>query len=103
MAEKAPVLDVFIGRRGDAWRLYFAPASWRPGMLRAWMNERREIFPVARPDADDLAKFMWATDSPYEHRRTAHGGLEIRAAGRSAITLLIWLEQLVRSAPTLPS
>lgn len=103
MKEKWPVLDLFIGRDGDGWRMHFAPGSWRPGMLRPWMNERRDIFPVARPDADDLANFMWQTDSPYAHRQTADGGIEIRAEGRSAVTLLIWLDELVRSAPTLPS
>jgi len=32
MTEKAPMLDVFIGRRGDAWRAHFAPGSWMPPM-----------------------------------------------------------------------
>jgi hypothetical protein len=65
------------------------------------MDEHLEIFPVARPDADDLERFMWDTDSPYDHRRTTDGGLEIRAEGRSAMTLVVWLEELVRSAPCL--
>lgn len=103
MNEKTPVLDVVIGPAGDAWRMHFAPASWWSGMLQRRMNERREIFPVARPDAEDLENFMFQTDSPYEHRRTADGALEIRAQGRSAVTLVAWLEELVRSAPTLPS
>lgn len=103
MTEKAPVLDVFIGRHGDGWRMVFAPASWMPPMLQVWANDRREIFPVARPDADDLAKFMGKTDSPYESRRIADGGLEIRAEGRSAVTLLVWLDALVRAAPALAS
>ena len=97
------MLDVFIGRRGDAWRLVFAPLSWMPPMLGVRANGCREIFPVARPDADDLAKFMGETDSPYEHHRIADGGVEIRAEGRSAVTLLVWLDQLVRAAPALAS
>lgn len=103
MTEKAPVLDIFIGRHGDAWRLYFAPLSWMPAMLGVRTNGRREIFPVGRPDADDLEKFMWATDSPYEHRPIADGGIEIRAEGRSAVTLLVWLDERVRAAPALAS
>src|ERR1700730_4024991 len=99
MTQKAPVLDLFIGRHGHAWRLYVAPASWRPGVLRTRMDEHREVFPVARPDADDLERFMWETDSPYEHRRTGDGGVEILAKGRAAVTLLVWLEKLVRLAP----
>jgi len=43
---------------------------------------------------------MGETDSPYQHRRIADGGLEIRAEGRSAVTLLVWLDALVRAAPT---
>jgi hypothetical protein len=83
--------------------MYFAPASWLPGMLDAGVDERREIFPMRARDADELAEFMWKTDSPYEHRKFAEGGLEIRAEGRSAVTLVIWLEGVARSAPTLAS
>src|ERR1700693_4967090 len=97
MTQKTPVLDLFIGRDGDAWRLYVAPASWRPGVLRMRMDEHGEIFPVSQPDPDDLQRFMWETDSPYQHRRTGDGGVEILAKGRSAVTLLVWLEDLVRS------
>jgi hypothetical protein len=99
MNPKTPVLDLFIGRDHDAWRLYVAETSWTPGLLRARMDEHGEIFPVARPDADDLDKFMFETDSPYEHRRTSDGGIEILAKGRSAVTLLVWLEDIVRPAP----
>jgi hypothetical protein len=98
MVPKAPVLDLFIGRDGDGWRLYIAPTSWKPELLRTRMDERREIFPVARPDADDLDRFMFETDSPYEQRRTTDGGVEILAKGRSAVTLLVWLDGIVRAA-----
>lgn len=98
MTPKAPVLDLFIGRDGDAWRLYVAPASWQPGLLRMRMDEHREIFPVSQPDANDLESFMWETDSPYERRKTSDGGVEILAKGRSAVTLLVWLEDIVRPA-----
>jgi len=33
MISKAPVLDLFIGRDGDAWRLYVAARSWKPMLL----------------------------------------------------------------------
>lgn len=101
MEPKAPVLDLFIGRDHDAWRLYVAPTSWMPGLLRMRVDEHREIFPVAKPDADDLDKFMFETDSPYEHNRTTDGGIEILAKGRSAVTLLVWLEEIVQEAPKL--
>jgi hypothetical protein len=65
------------------------------------MDDPGTVFPVAKPDADDLDKFMFETDSPYEHRRTTHGGIEILARGRSAVTLLVWLEELVQTAPKL--
>jgi hypothetical protein len=61
-------------------------------------DEHREIFPVAKPDADDFDRFMRETDSPYEYRRTSDGGIEILAEGRSAVTLLVWLEDIVRPA-----
>ena len=50
MIPKAPVLDIFIGRDRDAWRLYVAARSWRPGLLRDRVDGRGTIFPVARPD-----------------------------------------------------
>jgi hypothetical protein len=70
-----------------------------PGLLRARADERGSIFPVAKPDVDDLDRFMFDTDSPYQHRRTGDGGIEIVASGRSAVTLLTWLEDVVSPAP----
>jgi hypothetical protein len=69
MNPKAPVLDLFIGRDHDAWRMYVAETSWMPGLLRMRADKRREIFPVAKPDADDLERFMFETDSPYAEAR----------------------------------
>lgn len=93
---QAPVLDLLITRDGDAWRLHVAPFSWTGGVLRERMDGRREIFPVSNPGAEDLHKFMFESDSPYEGGATADGGLQIRAKGRSAVTLLVWLEGIVR-------
>jgi hypothetical protein len=88
MRPMAPVLDVFIGRQGDAWRLYFSGLT---GRVEGW-----SIFPVGRPDVADLDRFMWDLDSPFERKATADGGLEILAKGRSALALAVWLEDLVR-------
>jgi Tat protein secretion system quality control protein TatD with DNase activity len=44
-----------------------------PGLLRMRVDEHREIFPVAKPDADDLDKFMFETDSPYAEARVMRG------------------------------
>jgi hypothetical protein len=95
MISKAPVLDLFIGRDGDAWRLYVAATSWKPMLLLDRMDERGSVFPVGKPDVADLARFMWNVDSPFEKRLTADGGVEILAKGRSAIALLVWLEGIV--------
>jgi hypothetical protein len=73
MIPKAPVLDLFIGRDHDAWRLYVAENSWVPGLLRMRIDVHREIFPVAKPDADDLERFMFDTDSPYAEARVMRG------------------------------
>jgi hypothetical protein len=40
---------------------------------------------------------MLETDSPYEHRKTSDG-IEILAEGRSAVTLAVWLEEIVQPA-----
>jgi hypothetical protein len=95
MMPRAPVIDVFIGRDGEAWRLYFAATSWKPGLLRDLMDERGSVFPVAKPDVKDLDRFMWKVDSPYDKHVTTHGGIEILAKGRSAIAVAAWLEGIV--------
>jgi len=95
MIPKAPVLDIFIGRDGEAWRIYLASTSWKPGLLRSRMDEHGQVFPVARPDIEDLDRFMWEVDSPFERRPTTDGGVEILAKGRSAVTLLVWLGGIV--------
>jgi hypothetical protein len=40
MIPKARVLDLFIGRDGEAWRLYVAATSWKPFLLRDRMDVR---------------------------------------------------------------
>ena len=95
MQPQLPVIDVFIGRDGNAWRLYVAPFSWKPGLLRLHMDSHGVIFPVARPDVDDLDGFMWAVDSPYEKQASSDGGVQIVARGKSAVTLLVWLGDLI--------
>jgi hypothetical protein len=94
MKPKAPVVDLLIIRDGDAWRLLFAPMSWVPGSLRTRVDGRRELFPVKQPDAEDLERFMFDADAPYDRRPTRDGGLELLARGRSAVCLLVWLEEL---------
>ena len=97
MTPKKPVIDLLICRDGEAWRLYLAARSWVPGCLRARIDEdRREVFPVAKPDAAELDAFMFEADAPYERRIIADGGMEILARGRSAIVLHEWLADLVR-------
>ena len=96
MAPKTPVLDLFIGRDGNAWRLYVAPTSWRPELLRRRMDERGEIFPVAAPDLADLDRVMCNADAPFDRRPTADGGVEVLARGRSAKVLLLgWLAGII--------
>jgi len=91
---QTPVIDVYIGRDGGAWRLYSAPRSWRTPFSLA-MDKRGDIFPVGQPDIADLDRFMWDTDSVFERRPTADGGVEIVAKGRSAVTLVTWIQELV--------
>jgi hypothetical protein len=96
VAPTSPVFDLFIGRHGDAWRLYAAPTSWKPDLLRWRMDERGEIFPVARPDLAKLDHLMWNANAPFDRRPTTDGGVEILAQGRSAKVLLLgWLAGIV--------
>jgi hypothetical protein len=97
MCPQRPVLHIYIGRDGDAWRLHVAGTSRTPNLLRNRMHERREIFPVARPDVDDLDRLMRDGDSPFLRRTIPKDGLEILAKGRSAVTLAVWLEGILQS------
>jgi len=94
-----PVLDVFIGRDGSAWRLYFAPSSWRPGHFAN--AEGGSVFPVGRPDVAGLDRFMRKVGSRIDRRRTGDGGVEILARGRAALAVAAWLEHLVAMDETL--
>jgi hypothetical protein len=96
MNDGTPVIDVFISadRRGS--RLYFTRTSWCPPMLRDRLDENLEAFPVKPLDLDDLESHMWRCDAPYEKRVTTMGGAEIRAKGRSAVVLTVWLEGLLQ-------
>jgi hypothetical protein len=97
MRTQRPVFHIYIGRDGDAWRLHVAGTSWTPNLLRNRMDERREIFPVARPDVDDLDRLMRDGDSPFLRRTIPEDGLEILAKGRSAVTLVVWLKGIMQS------
>ena len=74
MTPQWPVTDVLIVPDGGGWRITFAPFSWDPPMLRMRTNARREVFPVARPDLEDLERFMWACDAPYQKWVGRDGG-----------------------------
>jgi hypothetical protein len=96
VAPKTPVLDLFIGRDGDGWRLYVAATSWKPEVLRRRIDEHGEIFPVGAPDLATLDRVMWNADAPFDRRPTTDGGVEILARGRSAKVLLLgWLAGIV--------
>ena len=101
MTPQTAVLDVFIGGDGDAWRLYFAPTSWKPGFIGQFERTvyMPTIYPVGRPDVGDLDRFMWDRDAPFERRPTAGGGVEIQARARSAMALAEWLRHLAQQAP----
>jgi hypothetical protein len=101
MTPKTAILDLFIGRDGDGWRLYVAPTSWKLELLERRMDERGEIFPVAAPDLSDLDRFMCNSDAPFERRPTTDGGMEILARGRSAEVLIGWLTGIVGCPPHL--
>jgi hypothetical protein len=85
---------LFVGRDGDAWRLYLAPASWCPACFGCgWMSTAR-FAPSRNP-----IRTTWSVEHGLALQETSEGGLEILAKGRSAVTLLVWLEDLVQAAP----
>jgi len=92
---KGPIIDVLVARDGDAWRLYFAPSSWKPETLGA--AARDSMFPVAPPDFAGLERFMRKAALPFERRLTADGGIEVRAKGRGAIAVAAWLSKLIEA------
>lgn len=76
MKPQWPGTDVLLVPEGPfLWSIYFALRSWDPPMLRRWMNGRREVRCIGRPDLEDLERFMWRCDAPYEKRRTGGGGV----------------------------
>lgn len=96
MTSRMPIIDVFVGRDGDAWRLYFAPSSWNPGLGDL---DRGSIFPVGRPDIAALDRYMWNLGARFERSPTADGGVTIVGKGRSAIALAAWLAKLAVAGP----
>lgn len=101
MKPQWPVTDVLIVRDGRlAWRMYFGPRSWDPPMLSRWMNARREIRSLGRPDLEGLERFMWAADAPYEKRATGDGGVELFAKGRGGVMLAFWLADYIAPGST---
>jgi len=78
MIQQTRVLHRFIGRDGDAWRLYVAATSWKPMLLADRMDEHGSLFPVAKRDVASRCQlasarnFARATISPPQpfHGRT---------------------------------
>jgi hypothetical protein len=87
------VIDVLVARDGAAWRLYFAPSSWKPGTLGT--ADRNSMFPMAPPDFAALDRLMRKAALPFERRFTADGGIEVRSNGRAAIAVAAWLSKLI--------
>jgi hypothetical protein len=96
MTEQAPPFDLFVSPDRVGARLYLTRRSWLPPVLRDHLDENLEAKLAALPDWTAFDRFMWETDSPHEKRITTSGGAEIRARGRSAVTLLVWLEGVLR-------
>ena len=88
-------IDVFLGRHGTAWRLYVAETSWVPPELQTKLDKYRVAVSSTAPDLDDLDRYMWANDSPYQRRDVMLGGVELAAKGRSAISLAAWLRDFL--------
>lgn len=84
-------IEVFIGRHGDAWRLY--THGWVAPFLKQKLDRHGEAFPVGEPDLADLEEYMWGLDAPYLVQTSTAGGVAIEAKGRSAVALWEWLDE----------
>jgi hypothetical protein len=93
LLSKRPVIDIFIGRDGPAWRLYVAPSSWKPGYLGEM--DAGSVFPVGQPNVAALDRLLRRVGTPVDRRQTGDGGVEILATGRAAVAVAAWLAELV--------
>jgi hypothetical protein len=99
MAPKPTAIDILFSQEDAGWRLYVAPFS-RVGALRDCSGPRGVISPVPAPDFVDLERRMWEADAPYEKHPTRDGrAVQIVARGRSARSLLDWLDVLLADVP----
>ena len=64
------------------------------------MNSRREVRCIRRPDLEDLERFMWRCDAPYEKRRTGGGGVQLFARGRGGFMLAFWISEYISPGST---
>ena len=92
------LLEAFIGKHADAWRLYVP--GWAPPFLRLKLDANGEVFPVREPDLAELDAFMLKLDAPHAKRTTGNGDVELEARGRSAIALAEWLDGLISATPS---
>lgn len=91
MTPQAPVIDILIAKDGDSFRLYSAPGSWRGGVINRHGDARGDVFPVARPDAEGLERFMFASDAPYDiGARAVAGWRSSRRGGRPCACSCGW-------------
>jgi hypothetical protein len=101
MTPLGPVIDVYIMPEGDAWRIICAPVWREPEVLLPHLDETREIFPVGRPDLEELDRFMWAHDAPYEKQLSEAGGVALFAKGRGGQMLAEWIIRLIAAGATI--
>ena len=80
--------------------MYVAPRSWRVESVRRHLDAAGEVYITSEIDFDELDRFMFETDAPYEKRRSSEGGAQLTARGRAAVCLAVWLEGLLEGVPT---
>lgn len=88
-------LELLCTPEDEAWRLYATPTRM-PVYLRRCFNEQYEAFPVYL-DFEDLDRYMKKRGLDVEKHANDFGDVELKARGRAAMELAVWLSKMFAS------
>jgi hypothetical protein len=84
-------VELLFSKDRNAWRLYIC--GWVAPIARQRLGENGEVFPVQKPNLDDLRDFMLQCDASYSVHAPGNEAIEVAAKGRSAEHLWQWLSK----------
>jgi len=92
ISEESMQLSLLCTPEDEAWRLYAEP-SWMPVYLRRCFDEHYEAFPVLL-DFEELDRHMSKRGLTFEKVANDFGDVQLKARGRAAMELAVWLSQM---------